>query len=123
MRLKGKKRQLVYKWFKFLFESEVGTEFKFETGEKKRVRQIFTHVAEQMGIRDEERFDEVLDCFQEYVSGKRDEWLKWDKATRNNYIGFMDKPEEIAIFVSGREKKKQQETSIAGTESEDDWDF
>lgn len=123
MRLKGKKRQLVYKWFKFIFEKEVGKEFKFQTGEKKRVRQIFTHVAEQMGIRDENKFDEVLDYFQDYVFDKTEDWLKWDKASRNNYVGFMDKPDEIAIYVKGKQKQQQAETKIAGTESEEEWDF
>jgi hypothetical protein len=123
MKLVGDNRKLVYAWFSHIYEQAVGSSFDFQSGEKERVRKIFTYISEAMGIRDTERFDEVKECYKEYLEQKTDEWLEWDKCSRNNYIGFLLKPEEISIFVTSYQKKDENQVGIAGTESQDEWGY
>jgi hypothetical protein len=103
--------------------------FKFKRGEKGRVKNMFTYTSEAMGIRDASRFDEVLDMMMKYVTEKTKEWLKWDSKRRSNYLGFLEKQDEIEIFVRGEQITEGADTSaadgleIAGRSDEASWDF
>lgn len=126
MRLETENRKKVYDAFIEVFEAATGTAFKWQKGEKGRVKQIFIRVAESMGVRDEEDFPRVLTVYRKYLIHAAEKWLCWDKRDRNNYVGFLDKKDNIAIFVSGDKagkKFKGQSNDIAGTKDADEWDF
>lgn len=120
MRLKGKNRKSVYHLFSELYKRKVSDNFSFKSGEKKRLRQVFTKIAEQMGIRDEERFKEVAEMYTNYVRTQMKKWLKWEKRSRSNLIGFLDRSEDIEVFVAG---VQDVDTNIAGRKNEKQWDF
>lgn len=121
MKIVGNNRKRLYAWVKMIYEEMVGSQFKFKKGEKGKIKEIFTHFSEALDVRDEEKFDYVLEYFTSYMWEKTSEWLNWDKRSRNNYIGFMLQPENIEVYVAG--KKQKNESEIAGTQTEEDWDF
>lgn len=127
--LRGKRLKKMYKTFRQTYYEHVGATFKFKSGEKGRLKRTFIMVAEAMGIRDKERFEEVLDMFKKYVVKKINQWLKWKHRSRGNLMGFLEKSDEIEIFVRGEqvttlEQDNQAEgLDIAGTEDDSSWDF
>lgn len=126
--LRGKNLQKLYKKFTETYHSVVGGKFEFKRGEKGRVKNLFTYTAESMGIRDEARFDEVLDMLAKYVEQKTKEWLKWRHRSRKNYLGFMEKKDEIEIFVRGEQigdeanENAAENLQIAGRDSGEQWE-
>ena len=123
MRIKGKRLKKLYGTLSNMYEYYVGSKFQYKSGEKGRVKNIFTYVCESMGARDEKEFEEALRMFAKYISTKTEEWLRWDKRSRKNYLGFLEKPDEIEVYVSGELKVSEQNLDIAGTQEEDEWDF
>jgi putative lipoic acid-binding regulatory protein len=127
--LTGKNLKKLYATFSSIYKAGVGRSFKFKRGEKGRVKNIFTYTSEAMGIRDSTRFDEVLEMVAKYVTDKTKEWLKWNHRSRNNYLGFLEKRDEIEIFVRreqvGNELNENvaEDLQIAGRDSGEQWDF
>lgn len=123
MRLKGSNLKSVYSVISKTYEDKVGTPLKFKSGEKGRAKNIFTYVSEAMGIRDDERFEEVLDMFIKYVEAKTKEWLGWRARSRRNWFGFLENSEEIEVFVAGKlSTPSQPDKNIAGTGGAEEWD-
>jgi hypothetical protein len=126
MRLSAANRTKVYDAFIEVFEIATSAKFKWQPSEKDRVKNIFIRVAETMGCREEEDFDKVFTMYQKYLVNTVDKWIRWEKRDRMNYVGFMDKKENISIFVSGvqaQRKMKESSNEIAGTKHAEQWDF
>jgi hypothetical protein len=126
MRLSAANRTKVYDAFIEVFEAATGAKFKWQPSEKERVKNIFIRVAEAMACREEEDFDRAFLMYQRYLVNAVDKWIRWDKRDRMNYVGFMDKKENISIFVSGvqaQRKLKESSHEIAGTKHAEQWDF
>jgi hypothetical protein len=126
MRLSSSNRTKVYDGFIEVFEIATSAKFKWQPSEKDRVKNIFIRVAEAMNCREEEDFDKVFNMYQKYLVNAVDKWIRWDKRDRLNYVGFMDKKENISIFVSGvlaQRKMKESSHEIAGTKHAEQWDF
>lgn len=124
--LQGKNLKKVYAAIKKQYRSQVGRSFRFKKGEKKRVKDIFTHVREALGNKKEQEFSEVFKCFYLYVKKQTQRWISWDKASRLNYIGFLDRPDDVYTFVAAFKKKfrsSSEEKEIAGTKKQDAWEF
>lgn len=119
MKLDRSKRNKIYKGFDHVYKKHVGIPFKFQKGEKGRVVNLFTQFCELSGVRDPDLFDEVYLEFAKYLISKTKEWLSWEHASRVNYIGFLDKPQSMSIFIK---KTDSQETSIAG-QTDEGWSF
>lgn len=126
MRVKGDNLKSLYRTFSDIYRSRVGSSFKWKSGEKGRVKKLFTYCSEAMGLRDEKDFKAALKMLASYLEQKSDEWLQWDHRSRGNYIGFLSKKEEIEVFVSGELSEGPEfskELQIAGTATDDEWDF
>ena len=126
MLVRGNNLKGLYTTLSDAYYAQTGIVWKWDSGEKGRVKRIFTHVAEAMSLRDEEDFQAALKVFEKYVSQQTKDWLAWNKRSRSNYLGFLDKAQEIALFVKSLEEStKSQATKlkIAGTDKEDAWEF
>lgn len=125
MRLRGNNLNKLYSTICSVYEDHV-RRFDFKSGEKGRVKQIFTKFSEEMGIRDEDRFDEVLDLFEDYVVAQTKNWLSWNKRSRSNYLGFLDQSDEMAVFIAGQkeqESKGNDASEVVGQQHPDEWEF
>lgn len=127
MRLVGEKRQKVYTTFEDVYFDVTDCSFSWKQGEKSKVIDIFTCVSETLGIRDVEKYEEVKEVFRDYLKDQIQDWFDWDKGSRENLIGFVKKKENIELFVKRQEFEEAQEKAeskdIAGTDTNDEWDW
>jgi len=121
LQLKGENLKKVYKTFVKQY-SDIGT-FVWKKGEKGKVKNLFTLLAESFKIREEEKMGDALSLFEDYVFKHTKKWVLWDKASRDNYIGFLLNKENINVYKASKTTTKEQETGIAGTNDNDEWDF
>lgn len=124
--VRGDNLKALYTTFQDIYFSATRLTWRWESGDKGRVKTMFTFVAEAMGLRNEKDFRAVLKVFTKYVELKTSEWLKWKKKSRSNYLGFMEKRGEIELYVKGLEegtKSSAEDLNIAGTSGEDAWSF
>ena len=122
----------MYGIFKSVYRDVVGRGFKFETGEKKRVRRVFNRIAESLGERDESKFKSVLTVFRKYTELQMKTWLQWEKRDRGNLLGFLERGDEPEIYARGELKKDDDihendstgsaAHDIAGRTTAHDWD-
>lgn len=126
MRVRGKNLQALYQTFSDVYRGFVGSSFDYQTGEKGKVKRAFTHCSEAMSTRDEEDFSKVLKVFAQFLEKKAAEWLQWSHRSRNNYIGFICKKEEIEIYVQGEITEApavKDKLKIAGTQTSDEYEW
>lgn len=120
--LYGENLKKVYGTIKAVYRDKVGTSFSFQSGEKGRVKDIFSHVKEALKDELEEvTFEQVLYFYIDYVKHETEQWLKWDKSRRENYIGFLCRRDDIYTFVKG-EIVSEDNNEIAGTQSKEQWE-
>lgn len=124
MRPKGPQLTSLYKSVSSQYETAIDVKWKWQAGEKKRVLQSFIRFCESMKVRDRELLEEMMSGFGSYVEKQSKLWSKWDKATRENYLGFVMKTESIAIYVAKTVRDDSaEELEIEGTKTNDEWDF
>lgn len=126
MRIRGENRKEVYNIFRDVFEEIVGIGFKWRKGEKGEVIRMFNRVAEAMNIRDEECFVQVLRVFKSYLESSTSDWAKWSKKCRENYLGFINKKDNIELFVAEATNKinakvKTNANNVTKTKTEEEW--
>jgi hypothetical protein len=111
MQIKGEDRQRIYTIVQETFRTFAPPHltFKWLKGQKKRVFDFFR----LLGISLE--MDDVLSLqkmFLSYVAFQTVAWLKWDKATVENYVGFLCSEKAMANYVlkvKGASAAKQNE--------------
>jgi superfamily II DNA or RNA helicase len=118
--ISGDNLKLIYSSFEHPYKQLVG-KWEWKKGYKPRVKQLFVTMTEQMNIRTQDRFDEAIDSFIEYVEQGTKQWLGWDKATPLNYLGFLANKSSVELFAAT--KVLGNDLDIAGTETNDTWEF
>ena len=123
MRPKGSELTKLYKLTTKPYEDILDLKWDWNKGEKKRVLQSFIQFCEVNKVRDRELLEEMMLEFQNYVQIQAKAWSKWDRADRNNYIGFLARKESIAMYFQKQKEDSASDTEIAGTEDQDEWSF
>lgn len=127
MRIVGEDRKAVYDTFENVYYDVTDCMFSWQSGEKSTTITMFNRVAENLGIRDEEKIDKVMEVFEAYLEGQIQDWFTWDKGNRENLFGFIDKKENIELFVNQWEFEEKQDKAeskdIAGTQDNEEWEW
>jgi superfamily II DNA or RNA helicase len=118
--VKGDTLKAVYNTFEKAHRSEVGR-WTWESGQKPRVKKLFVELMNALNIRENSRLDEGLELFTEYLVDHTKKWLKWDKATPANYLGFLANQKSVDFFAA--QKLVPAGDKIAGTQGDDYWDW
>jgi len=126
--MRPKRQQLtkLYNVAKTPYEILTKAEWDWNKDEKKRVLQSFIMFCELQGVRDRERLDEMMDAYSIYIMEAAKTWIGWQHASRINYLGFVLKKDNMAIYVAKMNQPKQndaQSKNIAGTKESGDWEF
>jgi hypothetical protein len=122
VRISPDQRKSVYNLFQKKYKIVTGSNFRWEIGERKRVIAIFTKISEALGLRDGEHFPKVFEIYSDYLLSHIKSWSCWSNATRKNLLGFLDKVENINIFIN-KSLNVHREIDIAGTGGKDEWEF
>lgn len=119
--IKGKNLATIYSAYAKAYQAAVG-KWEWGKGEKQRIKATFVLCAEALGARDEASFGDVLDKFSEYIEKSLQDFLGWDKANRNNVLGYLYNIERVQMFFA-KLNHTESKPVIAGQQSNSEWDF
>jgi hypothetical protein len=122
MYIQPNQRKEIYDKFCKVYRSTTGSRLTWATGEKKRAVAIFVKIAAALELKDNEFFDRVFEMYGGYLEQYARQWACWKGAHRGNYVGFLDKKENISIFVN-RALDVHVDKKIAGVHDAESWDF
>lgn len=115
-------RQDIYLCFAYVYKFRTGLSFKWKRGEKGKVMNIFTRLCESLSMRDNGEFVDALSKFEDYLKRYSLKWLNWKESSRDNYVGFLNNRENIAIFTASS-LPSSEGLNIAGVDDNSAWSF
>lgn len=121
--IKGDRRKEIYDLFTSVYKEVTGLRWSWKTGEKQRVVEAFILFAEGMGIREDAKYIKVLDKFGPYLHERIKIWLNWDKASRQNFLPLVFKKEDCRIYTARISQTLNDKTQLAGTITNEEWEF
>lgn len=117
----------IYQIVKSQYKNVTSNVFKFEKGDRDRCKQAFVRMKEASGLKNEADFEVLLDMFDKYIAKSAQDWIRWDKAEKFNYIGFLNNRDSISIFAKNKAagvagiSHTNKDYAIAGTGDKSDW--
>jgi len=125
MKLVGDNRKIVQNVISELYSELLSINWGWKKGEKQRIASTFVVICDELKFTEEDQFDKALNIFKLYVIKCVKEWVKWDKASRENYVGYICSLNRTKLFSQNYLSKRTQasKTGIAGTQTNDKWDF
>jgi len=98
MKVKGEDRQKIYLIVESTFKAFAPDHltFKWKTGQKKRIFDFFRILGVSLGL---EEVQPLHKMFLSYVAFQTVAWLKWDKKTVDNYVGFLCNDQALSNYV------------------------
>lgn len=120
--ISGANLKAIYARFEKVHNTFISGSWKWEKGVKPRIKALFVTLTELLNIRQQDRYEEALDAFEEYLAKGTKAWLSWDKATARNYVGFLSNKKSVELYTA-KKLLPNEELTIAGTRTNDTWEF
>lgn len=125
MKLAGENRKTVQNVISDLYSELLQVNWSWNKGEKQRIANTFNVICDELSLTEDHQFDKALKIYKLYVVKCVKDWVKWENASRANYVGYICKLDRTKIFCKNYLSKTTQasKTDIAGTKTNDKWDF